>query len=209
MTIGTSEEGTQAQEAADVAGYLAVHVEDRGWVTRPPSPWRRYGARTLDVMVSGATGFMILGFIWYSVAPLSADRFFTTFDAPGGKLLDFALTVMMAGFLNALMIAFTGYTIGKAVFGIQVLNIDRSLLGFASALKRELLVWAKGLGLGIPLISLFTLIAGYRRLSEKGEASWDEGASVVLYRPAGSTQTVLNVLGVGLIIGSRLVLQML
>jgi len=56
------------------------------------------------------------------------------------------------------------------------------------------------MGLGIPLIGIFTMWFSYRRLLTRGSTSWDEGRYVVWHRPSGSAQYLLNVVGFLLII---------
>ena len=58
----------------------------------------------------------------------------------------------------------------------------------------------KGLGLGIPIISLITLWISYKNLENQGSAAWDKDKYVVFYRPSGLMQTVLNLIGVLVIV---------
>jgi uncharacterized RDD family membrane protein YckC len=208
MTIGEAEPQRVSGDPEPVPGEAAV-PEDGGWIVAPPSPWRRYGARMLDVMVSGAGGFFLLAYVWYSVEPFSADRFFALMDGPSGPLVDFVLTVLMAGFINAVLLGLTGYTVGKAIFGIKVVNPDGSLLGIGPALLREMHVWVRGLAFGIPMVSLIPMVIGYNDLVKQGSSAWDRGRHVVFYRPAGPTQTMLNLAGVIVIILSRVLLRYL
>jgi hypothetical protein len=46
-------------------------------------------------------------------------------------------------------------------------------LTYASALSRSLDVWFRGFGMGIPLVSLFTLIIAHGKLTKTGVTSWD------------------------------------
>lgn len=46
-------------------------------------------------------------------------------------------------------------------------------LRFLVALERSFLVWIRGLGLGIPIISLITEIVAYNHLLKFGQTSWD------------------------------------
>ena len=41
------------------------------------------------------------------------------------------------------------------------------------ALKRSLDVWFRGLGLGIPIVTIITTLVAYFSLREDGETSWD------------------------------------
>jgi len=54
---------------------------------------------------------------------------------------------------------------------------------FPLALKRSLVVWLRGLGLALPIISLITLIVAYNTLKNDGQTSWDRDFNIsVLHR---------------------------
>jgi uncharacterized RDD family membrane protein YckC len=174
-------------------------VVPAGWTAMEISPWRRYGARMLDTATSGLIGVMAIAFAWFALAPISAERFFSLLSGPVGQLTDAIITTIIAGLVNGIVIGATGSSIGKAIFGIKVLTPQHEAIGIIAGWVREAKVWVIGLSLGIPLISLFTLLISYRRLKEKGETPWDHGLHVVLYRPASDKQTLLNILGVAVI----------
>ena len=69
-------------------------------------------------------------------------------------------------------------------------------IGVLRALWREILVWVNGLGIGIPFVTIVTLIMAYRRLDGDAITSWDDKLGlVVLHRPRGTLQTVSGVSG--------------
>ena len=54
----------------------------------------------------------------------------------------------------------------------------------------------RGLGLGVPIVSLATLMTGYKTLTESGVASWDRDKPwVVTYRPDGRMQVLMVIVG--------------
>jgi hypothetical protein len=58
-------------------------------------------------------------------------------------------------------------------------------IGFWAALKREVDVYVKGWGLGVPVVSLVTLIRSFVRLKGEKVTAWDErGAFEITHRPA-------------------------
>ena len=74
---------------------------------------------------------------------------------------------------------------------------DGSPIGGPRALRREFLVWCRGLGLGVPIISLVTLIVAFKRLKRRGTTSRDEELSLRPgCRPASAAQRVLYFVGV-------------
>jgi uncharacterized RDD family membrane protein YckC len=180
--------------------------EVAGWVTLPAAPWRRYGARFLDILASGGLGFFVFGFAFAIVAPISADKFFSMFEGPGGRFLDLFCTTIMGCLINAILMATVGTTVGKAIFGIRVRKPDRSGLGFAGSFAREFKVWVFGLGFGVPILTLIAMIVGFNKLKSEGQSSWDKGHYLVMYRQAGSFQTIMNFFGVAMIIAGRLAL---
>ena len=52
-------------------------------------------------------------------------------------------------FINAAFIGLTGYSVGKWVFGIRILNEQNRPVGYFSALSREMKVWSGGMAFGI------------------------------------------------------------
>ena len=73
---------------------------------------------------------------------------------------------------------------------------------------RELLVWVKGLGFGIPVVTVVTLVMAYRRLDGDAITSWDDKLGlVVLHRPRGTLQTVLGIVGIALYVAAVVALR--
>lgn len=166
----------------------------------PSRAWRRFGARLLDTFIHSTIGasliFMPLGFF----APQTAYELVSLFERPEFKIIDVIVGTFLAAFVGAIPIAFFGRTIGKWIFGLRVLREDGSPIGVASATKRELAVWVNGLALGIPIASAITQAFAFRRLTQNGATTWDQGQFSVVYRPSGGRQTLLNVVGVCLCI---------
>jgi uncharacterized RDD family membrane protein YckC len=186
-----------------------VLTDQYGWTAEPVAPWRRYGARMLDIIINGGIGFVLFGFGFALIAPDYADQFFSIFEGPAGRLIDLFATVIAAGVFNAIVMGTTGTTLGKAIFGIKVCMPDQTSLGLLACFKREFKVWIFGMGLGLPIVSLIAMIVGYKTVAGRKQASWDEGRYMVLYRPAGTKQSFLNALGIGLIVAGRLLFRYL
>ena len=175
-------------------------VSPSGWLAHPPTPWRRYAARMLDTVVNGVCGLILLSVAFYGIAPATADAFFSRPDSSGGRILDILMTGAMASLISGALIGVSGFTLGKLVFGVKVTRPDGGKLGLQAGLTRDLSVLFKGLGLGIPLVALVTMIVAYRGLTSNGTTSWDRERYVVWHRPSGSAQYVLNVIGIILIL---------
>jgi uncharacterized RDD family membrane protein YckC len=172
-----------------------------GWLQSPPTPWRRYAARSLDLLVFGYAGLAIIGFVFYAVAPYTADQFFSVFTAPGGIILDFIITALVGCVLNGIIIGLSGSSLGKLLFGIMIVDQNGFKIGASQGIQRDLSVYVRGLGLGVPVVSLIMLWMSYSKLKQTGSTSWDtEKSYSVWHRPSGPGQYMLNILGILLLI---------
>jgi uncharacterized RDD family membrane protein YckC len=173
-----------------------VQLESK-WASAPPHPWRRYFARMIDILVNGYFILFSFSTILWALTPRFAQEFSSVFEKPEGGLIDAILTTFMSTFLTAAFIGFTGTSIGKWFFGIRVLDKNNKPLGYKKAFKREMMVWARGLALGIPNIALFTNYSAYEKLLKDGNTTWDEELGCqVLYRRNSMRQMLLRCLGV-------------
>lgn len=135
----------------------------------PPSdaavrPWVRYWARMLDLYLFGFT----LGVL----AELSGSHFL---DAPGSEQLWSLLMALGWVFTEASLLSTLGTTPGKALLRIRLVppTNEQGRAPYGVALTRSLRVWWRGLGAGLPLVVLFTLLAAHRKLKANGASSWD------------------------------------
>lgn len=183
---------------SNVQGTGAIHgVVSAGWLSSPPTPWRRYAARMLDMTVFGYVAFSVIAFVYYSVAPYSADQFFSIFNGPGGTIIDLVLTTLLGCVLSGAVVGLSGSSLGKLLFGIMVVDRDGNKIGAVKGMQRDLSVYLRGLGLGIPLVSAITIWMAYSKLKETGSTSWDtDNDYIVWHRPSGPGQYLLNVIGI-------------
>lgn len=108
----------------------------------------------------------------------------------------FGLAIMVFMMLaEPVMFMLWGTTPMKAYFKIRVRNRDGSKLSGRQALRRTLNVWLRGLGLGIPVVSLVTQVTSCSRLTTRGCTVWDEsGGYVVSHRKIGIWRVALILL---------------
>lgn len=165
---------------------------DATWALTPVAPWRRYFARIFDLTVFGVIAWFLIGYAWYSIAPLQADRFFTQLN----PTLDAILTVALGSLVTGLVLGFVGTTPGKSIFGIRVKTLKGQSIGVSNGIARDLTILAKGLGLGIPFVTLITLILSYRRLKKNNVMSWDAGQFTVTYRRNTGSQIAMTIAGI-------------
>jgi S1-C subfamily serine protease/uncharacterized RDD family membrane protein YckC len=146
-------------------------------------PWVRWFARTMDMV-----GFSFLfGFVLAFAYPAA-------FDLPDWAL---GLAFLFAWvFVEAMLLASFGATPGKWLLKTRVIGEDGEPPSFPKALRRSFGVWWRGLGLGLPLISLITQIAAYSKLKKEGVASWDRVCGLVVsHKRIGFPRVLLTVVG--------------
>lgn len=139
----------------------AVAPEGRASGPSVPRPWLRYWAKLVDVWL----WVVIMGVVFGIAFPRWSME---TNETLLGLIL-LACTIP----IHALLLSTFGNTIGKALLGIRVTHKGQKL-SFGQALKREGLAYVKGLGLGIPIVALFTQINSYNHLKNEGASSWDK-----------------------------------
>jgi uncharacterized RDD family membrane protein YckC len=170
-------------------------------------PWRRYFARIVDMNLSLALVLMpvvfVACFLIALVSPATVDAFAGWMEeVSGNRIANILLTCLLWVPLETLFMCTLGTTPGKWVFGIRVRDEHGGKLKPALALKRAASVYFQGLGMGLPLVSLITLVMSYNRLTKESITAWDERlGTAVMYLPVG----VLR--GAGMVI--TLVLAML
>ena len=193
--------------ASQVASSTSIGDVPAGWLSTPPTPWRRYAARSLDLAFFGNLGFQIIGFIYYSVAPYSADNFFSIVQQP---LFLTIIVAFIGSIISGVVIGLTGSSLGKVIFGLIVVDKHGKKIGPADGIRRDLTVYLRGFGLAIPIVSLVTLYLAFRTLKDTGSTSWDaDNEYKVWHRPSGQAQYVLNVIGIILIFAIFLVVSIL
>jgi uncharacterized RDD family membrane protein YckC len=144
--------------------------------------WRRFFARSLDmglpfVLVFALAGVNETDLMQGNVSPL--------------------LNVVGVGLwvpIEALLIALSGTTPGKALLGIRIANAEGGRPSPAVALSRSMRVWVQGLGLGLPLIILVTEALSYSRLTRTGATPWDDSLALhVEYQRLGPIRIIATV----------------
>ena len=89
-------------------------------------------------------------------------------------------------FVEAACLSAFRTTPGKSLCRVTITQPGTTGISYSDALARSGIVWWRGLGAGVPIISFFTMINAYRRLSADGVTSWDrEGGFSVTNQPLG------------------------
>lgn len=128
-------------------------------------PWSRFMARYIDLCVFSYLTGVLWGYIHYD----SLERI---------HVIVLGIIICLAWvFVEALLIAKLGYTLGKWLFRIKVRDEEGNKLTFSKARARGIRVLLRGMGLEIPLISFFTKLFAYMRLKDTGTTTWDEAVN--------------------------------
>jgi hypothetical protein len=124
-------------------------------------PWVRFWARTIDGILFVLLAGIALALIYPAALKMN--------DALLSIIILFAYV-----FVEPCMLSSWGTTPGKALLNIRLRKSNGTKPNFSEALSRAFNVWIRGLGLGIPIVALFTQINAYKRLTKDGMTSWDK-----------------------------------
>lgn len=137
---------------------------------RQVRPWVRYWARMFDI------------YLWLLVAESAAGAFAATLARPE-NLAAILMSInyffifgifFLWVFVEALFLSSFGWTPGKWLFRITVHADGGGPPSYREALSRSILVWWRGLAIGLPLISVITMLYARKTLKDKQITSWDE-----------------------------------
>lgn len=157
-------------------------------------PWRRYFARSLDLMLCRVVPALLI----VSVFGLNVDlsNWFL-------RILMLAVGMAMMFAVEPFLLRFFGTTPGKWMLGLSVESVDGGRLSLAEARERTSGVLWKGLGLSVPGVELATLIISCCKHSKGEELSWERGSELRLdragWRVGLYAAVVLLVLGLGVV----------
>lgn len=156
-------------------------------------PWRRFWARTVDILSCGILLFMLIIIVISYLFPQYAGSLVNTLENP---IIAGIILYLLWIPIEALFLSMFGATPAKWIFGIKVLNSTTDdNLDYTMAIKRTTNVWLQGEGLGIPLIGLVTRLFAYKRLTKTGTTLWDESVnSVVTHKEWGVGRAIFSTL---------------
>ena len=140
----------------------------REQINRESHPWRRYFARMLDYRIFAAIlQFMVVVLI--RIRPFNSNAIL---------FLNFAAYFLTVPVLAAL-IHYLGTTPGKWAMGIRLENVNGGRLSGGEALYREgKIVW-HGMGLFIPILTIWREYRSYRHEAEGVVQVWNEDTEIV------------------------------
>ena len=81
------------------------------------------------------------------------------------------------------------------LFGIKIRDLSGNKISYTTAVKRGFYVWINGLGMGLPIIPIFTMTSAYNRLKRNRITSWDEACGTkVLYSKISIFRVILFII---------------
>ena len=168
-----------------------------------PHPWRRYFARSLDVMLAGLAVSLVRSCVLHQLPD----------DSNGARIVSLILAWVVLMLTEPFLLHFWGTTVGKWIWGIRVVSIrDGKKLSLNEAFSRTGLVFACGEGASIPLVNFACNGYSYYRYVKKGEPLAWEGDSVEQFSdrdwkaPAGYVLTMAAVFAITLLAGISVLL---
>lgn len=127
-------------------------------------PWRRFFARSLDLLICSAIYELVTGAI---LRINLLERSFLM------SMVDLYMSFGILFLLEPLLLSQLGTTPGKWIFGISLRKMDGSKLSYGESFSRLCQVFWQGYGLQIPIYNLVRLYKSYTLCSENGEMPWD------------------------------------
>ncbi len=160
--VGAKENVHQPPEGQPAATDAPTAIAEE---ETPRHPWRRYWAKMTDVILFSIV-FIFVG----------AAFFPGLFETEG---MDFLLGILvLAAFAvwdSVILWAFETSP-GRKLMKAELFSTDQTPLTLERLLARNGRVYLNGLGVGFPLVSLFTLANGHKKVSQGKLTSWDRSA---------------------------------
>ena len=175
-------------ESVSEDGYIReVLPEDRN--RNDSSSWARYFARGIDLTIWTVLEIIILPeWIITFVNKDSAQGF-------AAGIVFGLIELLLIIFVEPLFLAKFKTTPGKALLGIKIQHEDGSALSYMEGVRRTLNLAFYGLGLGIPFVSLITMISSYSKYSHGEESVWNvKTGAVIDYRKMSDSRIWIGVI---------------
>ncbi len=156
-------EGTQ-YDTLNAALYLELLESEESWqrdeFPAQGHPWKRYGARSLDAMLYTA---MTIPVLW---------------NLTESKTMIVLVSYCLMLLLEPLQLHFFGTTIGKAILGLRVTDLEERHLSYSAGLERTWTVIWEGEGLRIPFVEYYFLYKSYKLCDEGDYLPWEWDSEV-------------------------------
>jgi uncharacterized RDD family membrane protein YckC len=144
------------------------------------SAWRRFWSRRVDLIIEI--------FVLSIASVLIFPHFFSALADDFGTWIMLEIALLPIAFLlDAVCLATFGNTVGRKLAGVRVVRVDGARVSLNTALQRNLRVYLMGCGLGLPFVSMITMIHSHSTVSQGKKAAWDLACEteVKLVHPEG------------------------
>lgn len=175
-----------ASAAPQMAAPAAAAAHDPEALTTV-HPWRRFFAKMLDGVLFGIVMAFAFGQFGVGFMVEPGDTQWVR------QAVIAIINSLLFSIYDASLVAALGTSPFRWLYGIHVLKRDGTKPDFVTALMRSLKRLVFGFGLGIPFVSLITVIIQYFMLKSNGISSWDRSSGTVSqhYRISGGKMIVL------------------
>jgi uncharacterized RDD family membrane protein YckC len=155
-------------------------------------PWVRFFARLFDIQLSFFITLPLLAVLVILVPGFDMLLNAVSESDIVDRIFTLMIELLVLAFVEPHWISRYGFTPGKWLFKIKVISATGRHLTLSQAFARSLKVYVKGYSLGIPFLSLITLLLEGQRLHTKGNTSWDqEGEFKVLHENIGTMRWLI------------------
>lgn len=131
--------------------------------------WRRYLASSFDILLLSTIVGLVFGFSFPGAIEQVNDYLLA------------ALILLLSVFIEPIFLSHYGHTPGKYLLSLKVLNTDGTKHSYEVAIDRTFHKFLAGYGLGIPIISVITMIVAASRYNKEGISYWDERTDGQIY----------------------------
>ena len=137
-------------------------------------PILRFLARSIDSIIYGGIITVLFSIYFFILGFLGGD---INFMDNIHKYVIYVIYIILYIIVETIVLTTFQTTAGKKFLNISIKKIDNSQILFKNSLKRTVLVWIRGLGLAIPLVSFVTHLVAYGNLSTDNYTSWDKDSN--------------------------------
>jgi hypothetical protein len=139
----------------------------------------RFIAKSIDLALFYPVFFGVYLILWVLIpGPLSERIIETSENSVVFTAVALAVWIVVFPAVEAVSISVSGTTFGKWLLGIRLRTFEGKKPGILKSLRRSYDAYARGLGLGLPLVSIAAMIFGYNELNRNDVTRWDDGADI-------------------------------
>lgn len=160
---------TDTKPESDIPYTAAAQAARRG-TTAPVArivhnvrPWRRAVARLVDTQLF----YITVSLAQFKMGHIDNAHFYQP------TMLDLLSIYAMWIVVESLLLSSIGTTPGKALLSLRIFTEEGEKLSFGRALKRSVLVWWRGFGIGFLPLQIFVGVLSYLNLTQSGTTVWD------------------------------------